>query len=142
MIDTKQTWETIADEYKTRLLNSIPPEWRLTICDQLPLDVHNLVRDSGLLSEKELEINNLDARSIRDGIATKIYSAVEVTTTFLKAAAIAHQATNCLMAYFPEEALERARWLDEEMTRTGMPVGPLHGVPISVKGVFHVCLRN
>ncbi|WVF67789.1 hypothetical protein IAT40_002550 [Kwoniella sp. CBS 6097] len=35
--------------------------------------------------------------------------------------------------YFPEEALERVRWLDQELERTGQPVGPLHGVPISVK---------
>lgn len=32
-----------------------------------------------------------------------------------------------------EEAIEQAKKLDEHMERTGKPVGPLHGLPISIK---------
>lgn len=77
----------------------------------------------------------MDATGLRDALASRQVSAVAVTTAFLKAAGIAHGATNCLMDYFPEEALETARYLDAEMERTGKPVGPMHGVPISIKGM-------
>jgi amidase len=127
-------WQTITATYKTKLYESIPPDWRLPKSTQLPSDVHDLVKTSCLLTPRELEINALRATDLRDALACQMYSAVEVTTTYLKAAAIAQQATNCLMDYFPAEALERAIWLDEEIKKTGKPVGPLHGVPISVKG--------
>jgi Asp-tRNA(Asn)/Glu-tRNA(Gln) amidotransferase A subunit family amidase len=35
-------------------------------------------------------------------------------------------------------ALQRARDLDEHRQRTGTPVGPLHGLPVSVKDTFCV----
>lgn len=33
----------------------------------------------------------------------------------------------------PKRALERAAYLDEYLKKHGKPVGPLHGIPISVK---------
>jgi hypothetical protein len=42
--------------------------------------------------------------------------------------------TNCLTEIFIDRALERARELDEVLGRTGKIVGPLHGLPISLKG--------
>lgn len=137
-------WQTIASTYKTKLYESIPPDWRLPKPSHLPLDVHNLVKESCLLTARELEINGLDATDLRDALAIRTYTAVEVTTTYLKAAAVAQQATNCLMDFFPTEALERAQWLDQELERTGKPIGPLHGVPISVKGgsAVTVCVHE
>lgn len=38
---------------------------------------------------------------------------------------------------FPE-ALERAKYLDEYLKLHGKPVGPLHGLPISIKDCFQV----
>ena len=40
--------------------------------------------------------------------------------------------------YFCEQALQRASKLDEHFNKTGKPVGPLHGLPISLKDQFHV----
>jgi amidase len=34
---------------------------------------------------------------------------------------------------FFDEALERAKYLDERLAKDGKPVGPLHGLPVSVK---------
>jgi len=42
--------------------------------------------------------------------------------------------TNCLTEIFVERALARARELDEILHQTGQVVGPLHGLPISLKG--------
>jgi Asp-tRNA(Asn)/Glu-tRNA(Gln) amidotransferase A subunit family amidase len=41
--------------------------------------------------------------------------------------------TNCLTEIFIDRALERAAWLDEQLKSTGKVVGPLHGLPISLK---------
>ena len=38
---------------------------------------------------------------------------------------------------FPQ-ALERAKYLDEYLELHGKPVGPLHGLPISIKDCFQV----
>ena len=40
---------------------------------------------------------------------------------------------NCLTEIFVERALARAEELDERLKSTGKVVGPLHGLPISLK---------
>ena len=44
--------------------------------------------------------------------------------------------TCCLTDLFLEEALEKAKDLDEHLRQTGKTVGPLHGLPISAKVRF------
>lgn len=56
----------------------------------------------------------------------------------LQRAAIAHQVTRCLTEPLFDRALERARELDNYLQRTGTPIGPLHGLPVSVKDTFNV----
>jgi amidase len=41
--------------------------------------------------------------------------------------------TNCLISFFPEEALAEAARLDAIFKETGKVVGPLHGLPVSIK---------
>lgn len=41
--------------------------------------------------------------------------------------------THCLTEAFFDRALERAKHLDEILEKTGKPLGPLHGLPISLK---------
>ncbi len=38
--------------------------------------------------------------------------------------------------------MQRARELDEYMARTGQPIGPLHGLPISLKDIFDIPGRD
>ena len=40
---------------------------------------------------------------------------------------------NCITELLPDQALERARYLDTYLEQHGKPLGPLHGIPISVK---------
>jgi amidase len=53
-------------------------------------------------------------------------------------AAIAHQLTNCLTEIFFNDALHRAKELDAHLAAGNPPLGPLNGVPISLKDTFKV----
>lgn len=46
--------------------------------------------------------------------------------------------TRCLTETMFDEALKRAKELDEHLKKTGQPIGPLHGLPIS----FKVCIGS
>lgn len=37
-----------------------------------------------------------------------------------------------------EEAIARARELDQWLAKEGVPIGPLHGIPITVKDQFNI----
>lgn len=53
-------------------------------------------------------------------------------------ASVAQQALNCLTELFFDQAIDRAKFLDNEFQKTGRPVGPLHGLPVSLKDCFNV----
>ncbi|KAL4787417.1 amidase [Aspergillus varians] len=96
------------------------------------LDVTDIPRSCGLLSEWELEVTEYDATALVDGLAAQKYTAVDLLNAFRKRASIAHQLTNCLTELLPE-ALEQAEAADAYIRRTGQTLGPLHGLPVSFK---------
>jgi len=85
------------------------------------------------LTEKEQCIVLSDATEIVDLIKRRVYTATEVLTAFIVAAVAAQDVTNCLSEIFIDSALERAQELDRHQQRTGEVVGPLHGLPVSIK---------
>ncbi|TRM66855.1 amidase signature domain-containing protein [Schizophyllum amplum] len=98
-------------------------------------DVRGAAEASGLLTKDDVILTNFtnDATYILEGIKSKELTAVQVVTAFAKRAALAHQHVNCLTDFFMDEAIERAKQLDEYYEKTGLLVGPLHGLPISAK---------
>jgi amidase len=91
-------------------------------------------RSCGLLTAHELEITEVDdAVALLEKLHSKTWSALEVTVAFCKRAAVAQQLVNCLMDIDFEKAMQRAKELDEHLRRTGKVVGPLHGLPVSIK---------
>ncbi|KAF7903925.1 hypothetical protein EAF00_001259 [Botryotinia globosa] len=130
---TASTWQAIATRRQREIFSSIPSEWILPadlLKSKRPLD---LVKTCGLLNEREIKIVYSTAVDLLEKMRTREYTAVEVTTAFCKASAVAHQATNCLAWTMYPSALSHAAKLDAHMTQTGSPIGPLHGLPISVK---------
>lgn len=124
----------LAAEKKVRQAASIPKEWLIAPPSNDVLDVTDIPAKCGLLSARDLEITEVSSvADLLTKIATGTWSSVEVTTAFCKRAVIAHQVTNCLTEIFIDRALERAAWLDEQLRSTGKVVGPLHGLPISLK---------
>jgi amidase len=59
-------------------------------------------------------------------------SAAETAADWLDRLRRVHEMTNCVAAWNDDAALRTARDLDERIRRDG-PVGPLHGVPFTVK---------
>ena len=88
----------------------------------------------GLLTPRELEITDVeDATTLLNKIQSKEWSAFEVTVAYCKRSAIAQQLVNCVMDIDFEGGMKRAKELDEHLASTGKLVGPLHGLPISLK---------
>jgi len=153
------TWQELAAEKKKRQIASIPKEWLITTPADDVLDVTDVPSNCGLLSARELEITAVsEVAVLLNKLATGEWSSVEVTTAFCKRAIIAHQLvcpsspanqvvalslirtvqTNCLTEIFVDRALERAAWLDEQLKLTGKVVGPLHGLPVSLKDQIRI----
>ncbi|RSH92487.1 hypothetical protein EHS25_008903 [Saitozyma podzolica] len=134
------SWQTIAASKRAHNAALIPTEWLLP--SPPSSEVRNVIdvpRTCGILTDKEVEITEKYAVSgLVAEIAKGTYSAVEVTTAFCKRAAIAQQLTNCLTEVFFDRAIERAKELDEHYAKTGKTVGPLHGLPVSLKDQIEI----
>ncbi|PNY25233.1 uncharacterized protein TCAP_04811 [Tolypocladium capitatum] len=99
-----------------------------------PRNVTRIPGECGLLSALDLEITEKhDGYALAKAIASGRFTAVAVATAFAKRAIIAHQLTACLTEWFMDEAIAQAEALDAHLASTGKTVGPLHGVPVSIK---------
>ncbi|KAH8430289.1 uncharacterized protein LDX57_007957 [Aspergillus melleus] len=131
-----QPWEPQAQKARDILQQSIPAQWLLP-SDQLPpatqKNVEDFPRKSGLLSARELDITEKTAIALMADMEAGILSAEEVVIAFLKRAVLGHQLLNFATEFMTEKAISRAKELDRYRQRTGKIIGPLHGVPISVK---------
>ncbi|OAQ59565.1 acetamidase [Pochonia chlamydosporia 170] len=115
---------------------AVPQDLRLPaqLINNPPKNVTNVPRECGLLTPEEIALTeDYDAVGLAEAIASGKLTATEVTKAFAKRAIIAHQVTSCLTEWFMDEALQAAQQLDDHFKRTGKTVGPLHGVPISIK---------
>lgn len=133
-------WIAIAERKRAERQSKIPSAWLLSKPPSpSTLDVRSIPRTSGILTPQELSITeNYDATCLADAIRSHKLTAEEVAIAFCKRAAIAQQVCNCLTEIFFEDAIARAKDLDKEYARTGKTLGPLHGLPISLKDTFEV----
>lgn len=150
---SSKSWEAQAQSARDTLEKSIQKQWLLP-ADKLPspdrLNVIDVPQECGLLSHEELQITETDATGLVEKMSLGAWTAETVLVAFMKRATIGHQLVchdslcfytclsdhsqlNFATEFMFEEALEQARALDEHFRRTGSIVGPLHGVPISVK---------
>ncbi|ETS75483.1 Acetamidase [Pestalotiopsis fici W106-1] len=125
-------WTTASANKRSALDATIPPEWRLDVSwnDDPPM---GFWAKSRVLTPKELTITEMPATLLVQELANGKLTAVAVTTAFCKRAALAHQLTNCLHEFFPDLAIAKARSLDEYFAKHKKVIGPLHGLPISLK---------
>ncbi|CAH0053663.1 unnamed protein product, partial [Clonostachys solani] len=133
----KMAWEDVAAEKKSRIDGSIPQEWLIKGL-QGDDNVMDYPARSGIMSPEELQLTNSSAVDLVNRMAAGELTSVSVTTAFCKRAAIAHQTANCFHEFFPDIALARAKELDDYFDKTKKPIGPLHGLPISLKDQFRI----
>jgi amidase len=130
-----EDWRIIAARAHQRVLDSIPAKWRLSVEAKAQYTgnaIHFITR-CGILTESQIAITEHTASELLRKIHSGQLTVVEVTEAYCTRAAIAHQLVNCFTDFFPDEALEYAKTLDDEFSRTGKPIGPLHGMPMAVK---------
>ncbi|XXG95131.1 hypothetical protein Hte_001391 [Hypoxylon texense] len=79
-----------------------------------------------------------DIPTLASRIASGKLTSEAVTKAFIDKAIKAHNQTNCLTEVFFQDALTQARQLDEYRQKHGSVVGPLHGIPVTLKDQFNV----
>jgi amidase len=113
-------------------------EWRVTDPGSHVSNVVPLLHSK--LTGRERKIVNQDVCALAAKIANRTFTSFEVLTAFCKAAVASQDLTNSLTEIFFEEGFARARELDQHLERTGQVVGPLHGVPVSIKD--HILVKG
>ncbi|TKY90144.1 hypothetical protein EX895_000142 [Sporisorium graminicola] len=88
------------------------------------------------LAQHDLEILSSDIAGITSSIQARRWTATQVLCAYVRATRRAQLRTNCLTEVFIDQALQRAAELDAHFAKTGQLVGPLHGVPLSLKDTF------
>ncbi|KAH7928245.1 general amidase [Leucogyrophana mollusca] len=126
-------WSELVSDKRRRQEESIPKEWLISQPPINVLDVTSIPEESDVLSAREIEITNCQVELLLVKLASAEWTSLEVTTAFYKRAIIAQQLVNCLTEIFVEQAFARAKELDDHLKRTGQVLGPLHGLPISLK---------
>ncbi|KAJ5334883.1 Amidase [Penicillium brevicompactum] len=123
-----------ADQYAL-----IPPEWRIDPIPSVESEPNALPVLRSLLTPQELALTEeTDIGVLLRRLSSGELSSLELTRAFAKRAALAHQLTTCCTEIFFEEAFAAARELDSHLATTGTTVGPLHGLPVSIKDLFSV----
>ncbi|KAF0321263.1 amidase [Colletotrichum asianum] len=125
-------WQKLVDRKKQQLAGAIPAKWKLDVSLVRELTEANggrlleldPARRSGVLGDVELDI-------------TESYSALELVNEMALGRLTATQ-TSCLTESFYVEAIARAKSLDDYYRENGKTIGPLHGLPISLKDTFKV----
>lgn len=139
---TKSTEDpTLFNKFKPKI-NSYKKALSKGILDEYKLPDELIPKEYGVnvtaipkkfLNDKEYQITESSATELEERLSSGKLTAVEVFKAFAKRATAAHQLTNCAMQIFIDEGLKRAQELDDYYKKTGKTVGPLHGLPTSLK---------
>ncbi|KAF1844642.1 amidase signature enzyme [Cucurbitaria berberidis CBS 394.84] len=138
-------WQDLARSKRESVAAKIPEAWRLpshitaSFHENATLSVLDVPHTSGILTQQEIEITeNYNATELVQLMRDRKLKSIELVTAFCKRAAVAQQCVNCLTEIMFEEAMDRARECDDYLEKEGRPIGPLHGLPISLKDSCNV----
>ncbi|KAI1452731.1 amidase [Annulohypoxylon moriforme] len=128
------TWQDIAADrqrYRDVTIAEVYPPVPELNSEDLPLNTTGIPKK--LLTEEEIEITGTNVEELVKKIASGEWTSTVVINAFLRRAGLAQKLANCITELLPKKALERAAELDKYIAVSKKPIGPLHGVPISVK---------
>ncbi|CAE6502867.1 unnamed protein product [Rhizoctonia solani] len=137
-----ELWEDIATQKREDRAKRLKPyaDWALGDLAHLESQKNVLHLIHARLTERERSFLSSDVTDLAQRLATRTCTALEVTIAFCKAAYAAQELTNCLSEVMFSQGLARAQELDDHMAETGKTIGPLHGVPISIKD--HISIKG
>ncbi|KAL9035043.1 MAG: hypothetical protein Q9214_006770 [Letrouitia sp. 1 TL-2023] len=139
MATLTSSWNESARSKRESIAKAIPQEWLIEVIpsseEQRDVTGHYIHQ---FLSPKEIKITESDALDIVGKTSTGTWSAEEVTRAFCHRASLAHQLVGCLHELFFDAAIQDAKSLDSYLAEHQVPLGPLHGLPVSLKDQFHV----
>ncbi|KAI5865241.1 amidase signature domain-containing protein [Durotheca rogersii] len=137
----RETWQSISARKQAERASKIPSEWLIPEA-LMPSDEEDRVQEfpytSGFFTKRELLITDSTASEVVSKVAAGEWTAVEVIKATCKRAAVAQQLVNCVTETYFDQALIRATELDEHLQTKGETVGPLHGLPVSLKDQFNL----
>jgi amidase len=131
-------WLPKVNAYRAALEKQVEPYQELVKDIDTSGETFNSVEAQlSLLTEEEIKITNLTAKELIKLQKSGELTAVEIYKAFSKRGALAHIFTNCAMQLFFDEGLARAAELDKYREEHNDLVGPLHGIPITLKELMN-----
>ncbi|KAL6872186.1 amidase signature domain-containing protein [Trichoderma novae-zelandiae] len=103
----------------------------VTLPPRLPTNVITIPEK--ILSQGNIRITSLSPQHIVSLTSHGKLSAQEVVQAFLERAVVAQKLTNCVTGLLPQRAISQAIELDARLPHDPVPLGPLHGLPVSIK---------
>lgn len=137
---TTSDWHAIAKtcrDHRQKTIDAVSPAVP-EIAHDLPLNVTGV--PDRLLAADTVKITEHPTEVLLQELASGRLSSTAVAQAFLQRAGLAQKLTNCITELLPQQALERADFLDKYYQENQKPIGPLHGLPISVKE--HISMKG
>ncbi|KAH8816557.1 amidase signature domain-containing protein [Xylogone sp. PMI_703] len=126
------TWQEVAKDrqrHRDETIAAVEPA--IPDITTIPQNTISVARD--ILTAREIQITETTVEDLTGKLSTGELTALEVTQAYLRRAGLAQKLVNCITELLPERAIARAKFLDEFRKSHGKTMGPLHGIPISVK---------
>ncbi|KAI1383703.1 amidase [Hypoxylon trugodes] len=126
MVDTPNTWQDKVRSKREPQAQAlaIASDDNLRELDLSVVDIDDITTLVGRISSGELK-----SEAVTRAYIHKFSSDLAIA---------AHNQTNCFTEILFQDALQRARELDNYRIKHGNVIGPLHGVPITIKDQFNV----
>ncbi|KAI1634092.1 acetamidase [Biscogniauxia mediterranea] len=128
------TWQEVAADrqrHRDATIAQLEPPLPELPAGEIPLNTTTVPKE--VLSEEELTITETTLDDLIEKLASGQWTSTAVIKAFMRRAGLAQKLSNCVTELLPERALKRAADLDAYFATNKKPMGPLHGVPISVK---------
>lgn len=142
------SWKEIADKKQKSLLAKIPEQWLLpeALCaapttpadPYLDVETDDFMIKAGLNPRELALTSKTSIPEILASYESLEVSAEELVTAFCHRAAINHQTTESLAEIRFAETIAEAKVLDEYLRTHKKLIGPLHGIPVSLKDQYRV----
>ena len=130
---SKPSWQEVAkraQEFRDASIRRVEPPIP-QVPAQLPLDRTEIPKY--LLTTEEVVLTQPPPEDLVAFLAAGKITSTAVVIAYLRRAGLAQALTNCITELLPERAKARSEFLDQYYKEHGKPIGPLHGLPISVK---------